>query len=76
MTTKDKQIALRLEEVYVDRADALVPIMESIPEMAAMRVTRAAVLRLAIMRGLDALEAQYQPGEKGEGARAKSDGGG
>ena len=59
MPVKDRQVALRIEQDYLDRADALVSLMESIPALAAMRITRAAVMRMAIVRGLEVLEEEH-----------------
>jgi hypothetical protein len=52
---------LRLTHDLLERADALIAIMADDPEVRALGMpTRTAVLRLAIARGLQALERQYQ----------------
>jgi hypothetical protein len=52
------QVALRLPEAWLDRCDALAPAL-SIPGITA---TRTDVLRAAIARGLDELEADASGG--------------
>src|SRR4030095_6549587 len=53
---------LRLTHDLLDRADALIAVMAADPEVRALGMpTRTAVLRLAIARGLQDLEHQYQP---------------
>jgi hypothetical protein len=43
------------------RADALIPKLSRTPTLAALgRVTRSTVLKLALMRGLDALEQDHK----------------
>jgi len=49
-------VPVRLSQEVLDRADALIEKVESLPEFAVTRVTRSAVLRLAILRGLELLE--------------------
>lgn len=56
----EEQIALRLPADALERAEALVPKLAKLPALAAVRVTRSAVLRMAILRGLDALEAETE----------------
>jgi hypothetical protein len=52
---------LRLTHDLLERADALIAIMAADPEVRALGMpTRTAVLRLAIARGLQDLERQYQ----------------
>ena len=52
---------LRLTHDLLERADALIAIMAADPEVRALGMpTRTAVLRLAIARGLQAIERQYQ----------------
>lgn len=55
----EKQLSIRLPAETVDRADALVPVIADLPALAAFRVERASVLRLAIVRGLQALEQEH-----------------
>src|SRR5262245_2178763 len=53
---------LRLTQDLLERADALIEVMAADLEVRALGMpTRAAVLRLAIARGLKDLERQYQP---------------
>jgi hypothetical protein len=52
---------LRLTQDLLARADALIAVMAADPEVRALSMpTRTAVLRLAIARGLQDLERQYQ----------------
>ncbi len=51
------QTALRLPGEFLVRADRLCARISKEP---LMRVTRSAVLKMAIGRGLDALEAEYE----------------
>jgi hypothetical protein len=52
---------LRLTHDLLERADALIAVMAADPEVRALGMpTRTAVLRLAIARGLQDLEHQYQ----------------
>ena len=53
-------IAVKLPAELVERADALVPVFKEVPEMRVWsRVTRTAVIRLALLRGLESLEAEF-----------------
>ena len=55
----EKPIPIRLPVSILQRADALIPKVEFLPEFTlAARVSRAAVLRLALLRGLAMLEAE------------------
>lgn len=61
----DKPTPLRLDQEILERADALIPSVGKRPEFQAIgRVTRASVLRLAILRGLAELEAEAKPRKK------------
>ena len=60
-----KLISIRLSEDDLARADALMPALERVPELAAARVTQAMVLRLAITEGLKVLEAKHATKRKG-----------
>lgn len=54
----NEQVVIRMPSVLAARLDRLVPVLaESGPLAAAGRVTRSTVARLALARGLDALEA-------------------
>lgn len=60
MPTPGKR-AIRLPDELMNRADRLVPLLQRDPELLAIgaRVSTSLVLRLAIVRGLDALEREY-----------------
>lgn len=55
----DVQIPIRLPAEVVERAETLVPKMERDPKRLGWRVSRSSVLREALIRGLDLLEAEY-----------------
>ncbi len=62
----DRQMSLRVRQTDIDRAEALVAALEATELGVAGEVKRSTVLRLAIARGLDALEDEYGPeGERG-----------
>lgn len=48
--------SIRLPPDILDRVDKLVEKLHHLPEFALTRASRSAVLRLAVLRGLDALE--------------------
>lgn len=55
-----KTIPVRLPPALVDRLDAVTPAAAAAPELAtAGKVTRSDVLRLAVLKGLEQLEAEY-----------------
>ncbi|MGC4116996.1 MAG: hypothetical protein QM765_21020 [Myxococcales bacterium] len=58
-------IPVPLTQDVVDRADALLKKADRLPEFAVSRLSRAAVLRLAIMRGLDVLEQEVKGAGRG-----------
>ena len=61
-------VPIRLPAGVVARADALIEPMAADPKLAALgTVTKAVVLRVALVRGLEALEAEYQAA--GDGPR-------
>lgn len=62
---KDEQISIRLEKDVADRAEKLAQIMASRPEYKAFRMTRAAVLRMAMIEGIAALESRFSVSRKG-----------
>jgi hypothetical protein len=63
-------ITLRLPQSFVDRADALIADLAQDEESLLLgRVSRSIVLRLAVLRGLETLEAQVA-------SRAEARGGG
>lgn len=51
------QTSLRLGDDVLSRIDALIPALSADPVYAAFSVSRATVLRIALMRGLESLEA-------------------
>jgi hypothetical protein len=62
-------IAVKLPAELVERADLLVPVFKEVPEMRVWsRVTRTALIRLALLRGLESLEAEFiaDPGDNNE----------
>lgn len=54
--TQDAALTIRLPQELLDRAERLIPLLESHGPLAATRVSKAVVIRLALMRGLDELE--------------------
>lgn len=61
MPKPESPVVLRLPSELVSRAEFLRPMIEKDPELRAWgRVSRSAVLRLAILKGLEALETQYR----------------
>jgi len=66
-TAAMKTIPVRLPPALVDRLDAVTPAAAAAPELAtAGKVTRSDVLRLAVLKGLEQLEAEYAGHPKGE----------
>jgi predicted DNA-binding protein len=59
----DTQVAIRLPREVVERARKLSKALAGRPDFAAWRMTPSAVMRLALLRGLDTLEAEA--GKKG-----------
>lgn len=58
-SSPSKMLSLRLGGDEIDRADALILVIGALPEYkGVMRVNRSAVLRMALVRGLNALEAE------------------
>jgi hypothetical protein len=53
------QVSVRLPGDVPDRAEALAEAIANLPEFRAFRITRAAVLRMAMLEGLQAMEARY-----------------
>jgi len=56
MGDNDKQLMLRVPEGLIDQADALVEPMSQLAEYRMFRMSRSAVMRLALERGLKELE--------------------
>jgi hypothetical protein len=57
--TNDQQLSIRLEQGVADRAEALLIEMADLPAFRALRLSRAAVLRMAMLEGLQVLEKRY-----------------
>lgn len=54
-------VTLRLPQSLVDRADALIPKLRDDDQMLMVgRISRSIVLRLSVLKGLEALEAQVE----------------
>ncbi len=61
--TNDKSVSLRVSQQLIDRVDALRNLLAKDPEVTVYgEPTRASLLRLAILRGLDVLEQTHAPG--------------
>lgn len=55
-----ENINVRIPPALIERTDALMPVASAAPELAMLvNVTRSDVLRLALLRGLAQLEAEY-----------------
>lgn len=69
MALHDRNVNLRLPHDLLERAEHLAPALAADPTLAAAGrgATRATVLRLAIVHGLNALEAQFGKARKGKG---------
>ena len=53
----DVLTSVRLPSKLIDRLDELIPVLEDDPSMMAMgTITRSKVIRLALLRGVEALE--------------------
>jgi hypothetical protein len=63
--TQDRQIALRVTQETIDRAENLAPIMQKRPEWEPFRMTASAVMRVALLKGLDQLEAELKGRHRG-----------
>jgi hypothetical protein len=79
MTTLDNvPTSLRCSRELLDRAEALIPRLAELPDVAAMAgprgVSRAVVLRLAVERGISELEAGVSPGTPPRDPRALREG--
>jgi hypothetical protein len=65
-------ITLRLPKSFVERADALIAQLAQDEEALLLgRVSRSIVLRLAVLRGLEALEAQVANRAEARGTTTK-----
>jgi len=58
--TQDRQVALRLTTETVKRAERLAQLMQKRPEWQPFRMTASAALRVALLKGLDLLEAEFK----------------
>ena len=71
---QEVQVSIRLPQSFIDRAQALVDRLRQNPDNVVMGVTRTTVLRLALSRGLDALEAEIlgAPADRKSEPKAKA----
>ncbi len=60
----ENPIPVRLTKDVIARLDHLADAAEALPEFAVSRVSRSAVLRLAVLRGLEVLEAEVKAKKK------------
>ena len=58
--TQDRQVALRVTAETVKRAERLAPQMQKRPEWEPFRMTASTVMRVALLKGLDVLEAEMR----------------
>lgn len=65
MTAAEAQVAIRLPEALVERADALIAGVAGLPEYQLWRISRSAVLRIAIQKGLEVLEREVARANRG-----------
>ena len=64
MADDDVTITIRCPRDVKERIDALVPVLGARDELRAIgKVTQAATIRLALLRGVEALEAEDRPGK-------------
>ena len=66
-----KNTALRVEEDQLRLADEVTEAMKRSPDFRGAGLTRSVVLRMALARGLDALQQQYRAGRPRTGERTK-----
>lgn len=59
MTAKD--VMVRVDSESAQRADKLLKEMAKKPDFKAFQISRAAVLRIAMLRGLESLEEEFLP---------------
>jgi hypothetical protein len=64
MTAAEAQVAIRLPDTLIERADGLISGVGALPEYQLWRISRSAVLRLAIQKGLDVLEREVARASK------------
>ncbi len=59
---KDQQLTMRISVDYLNRAQALIPLVQQDPAASVYgRISRASILRLAMLKGLELLEEKYGP---------------
>jgi hypothetical protein len=63
---QETQVSIRLPHELLDRAERLIERLRDDPMLKVLGVTRAAVLRLAVVRGLEALELERGGGQVAE----------
>ncbi|MCK9460432.1 MAG: hypothetical protein M0R80_12405 [Proteobacteria bacterium] len=61
---QDATVTIRLPQDLLDRAEKLIPRLEKQGALAATRVSKAVVIRLALLRGLDAIESELKASRK------------
>jgi hypothetical protein len=66
VATQETQVSIRLPQELLDRAERLCARLQGDPVLQVLGVTRAAVLRLAVVRGLEVLERERGGGEAPE----------
>lgn len=64
MNGAEEQISIRVPKGTQERAEALVPALEPTPEFRLVRCTKSAILRFAILRGLELLEQEHPKGKR------------
>jgi hypothetical protein len=67
MNGADEQMSIRVPEGTQDRAEALIPALDGDAEFRVLRCTKSAILRLAVLRGLDLLESEHPKGKRRSG---------
>lgn len=63
--TNDEQVTVRVPGGTWDRAETIAAALADRPEFRAMRLSRSTILRMALLEGLDALEARYRENDSG-----------
>ena len=55
-----KALNLKVDKEIIERAEALIPRLKADPELSALgRISVSSIIRLAILRGIEVLEKQY-----------------
>ena len=60
---QNKILSLRLSEETLKEAAELIPVIQADPRYSITRITRAAVLKLAVVVGLSILRDEYDPND-------------